>query len=123
MQHTTETPGSDRPVNEQHRIGARDFYTDFVLPALAEHLDSAFPNSAGDETNVAGSQRTKRRPTAPSVSAPTASSHTDRRRAASSSTVASRCSGRRMSAAGGGRRGPESTAPAMRTAARPGAAP
>ena len=30
-------------MNEQRRLGARDFYTEVVLPALADRLDSAFP--------------------------------------------------------------------------------
>src|SRR5579864_4087982 len=43
MRHIPGTPSEDRPMNEERRVGARDFYTDVVLPALAEHLDSAFP--------------------------------------------------------------------------------
>jgi hypothetical protein len=46
--------------HEQTQPSIIDFYTDAVRPALAERLDSAFPESAGVATAADGSPRTRR---------------------------------------------------------------
>lgn len=74
-----------------------DFYTDVVLPALAERLDSAFPEF-GWRRDARGWVASNEEMTHRALSAPARHAwlRTVRRRVAFSSTGRSRCSRRRI---------------------------
>jgi hypothetical protein len=71
-------------------VGARDFYLEVVLLALAERLDQAFPEFGWRRDRDAGSRRMRSTRIAAWACAPSVSWRTDLRRAGSSSTGARR---------------------------------